>query len=150
MFYQWFILKNLKMKIFLSLLMLSTILVSCKKPVAAKDEPIYESSFTGNWVLQNITAPVAGDTLYFRIDTRSNLLRFKNYGAQTPGPVFIEVIYKYENNQFFYDDYVNPSAGFFNVTSYRWIIPGEQFKVRINEIIRSVSSDYYVIYAKVK
>jgi hypothetical protein len=125
--------------------MLSAIWLSCKKPVPVNEKPIYESSFTGKWIMLNVTVPVPGDTLQFRTDSRSKLLRF-NYSTQGPGSTAL--IYNYENEKFYYDDYVNPGAGFYHVSSFRWIIRGEQFRVRLNEIIRSISSDYYVTFRK--
>lgn len=65
--------------------------------------PIYETSFKGNWIIQNVNGPVSGDTLYLRTDSRSNILRL-NYSTAALGSGVVEVIYKYETEQFFYDD----------------------------------------------
>jgi hypothetical protein len=114
---------------------------------------VNEGPLTGKWIVKGTNGSGPGGTLDFSTTIpQTSFLKFDCTGSPGPQtwPAIVETPYKFQDNNLFYNDYVNPANGLYNVESFKWIKYGEEFTVKFYEIVRYVATDYYVNYVKIK
>ena len=124
------------------------ILASCSKNTG---EIKPNEDIKGNWILKDSNGIGAASKLEFLDIGGTSTLRFDLSGSiGANGLKMAETPYKMENNKLSFIDYESPKNGYYNVTSFEWIVPGKEFMVKFHQILLSVSSDRKVIYSKVE
>jgi hypothetical protein len=105
----------------------------------------------GTWVLKGSTGSSPASKLVFSESSGSKILRFDCSGAPAANlPNVAETPYKFESNKLSFVDYVTPKNGYYDVTSFEWVVPGKEFTVKFHQILFYISADRNVSYVKVE
>jgi hypothetical protein len=108
-------------------------------------------SLTGTWLLKGSTGNSPASKLVFSESGGNKILKFDCSGAPTAGlPTVAETPYKFENNKLSFVDYITPKNGYYDVTSFEWVVQGKEFTVKFHQILHYISNDSKVNYVKVE
>ena len=103
----------------------------------------------GIWILKGTSGVGPGGKLVFFERAGTNTISFDCSGSPGPGwPLKVETPYKFENNKLSYIDYERPANGYFQVTSFKWVVQDKEFSVKFHQVLLYVNSDYIVNYIK--
>ena len=135
------------MKSLLSVILCFSLLLqsSCSKdPVSEEDQLL------GTWVKVGSDGTGPAGTLQFSIKNGKHILQF--YCSGSPGPNWpstAETEYKFQNGKLSFINYSNPSLGFYTTESFNWTTRGQEFEVKLYQVLHYMSADYTVKFKKV-
>lgn len=144
--------------LFLAIVLLTT---ACRKAAPGTADVIQdpevstvpdEEKILGAWLKHPLlSTPHPADTLYFSQKNNVYTLSFDCSGSPGYGwPSHAEIPYKFQNGKLSYLTYFDPSLGYYIANSFKWVIPGKQFDVFLNEVLLYMSATYYVRYTKIE
>lgn len=135
------------MKSLLSVILCFSLLLqsSCSKdPVSEEDQLL------GTWVRVGSDGTGPAGTLQFSIKNGKHILQFDCSGSPGPNwPSTAETEYKFQNGKLSFINYSNPSLGFYTTESFNWTTRGQEFEVKLYQLLRYMSADYTVKFKKV-
>jgi len=133
-------------KIKILFVLLIALVIGCNREKAFFDN---DKNIKGVWILKGTDGVGPGSKLEFSVKNGTNIVSFGCSGS--PGsswPLKAETPYQFENNKLSYIDYENPANGYFNVTSFKWVVQGKEFSIKLHQVLLFMNSDYIVNYIK--
>ena len=136
-----------------SILVIATLAAGCRKNKLSNDQVlIIDQDIDGTWIRESSNpGSQPADTLYFSGKNGKGLLSFTYY--VTPGrpwPSRVETEYHFKNGQLSFRDYTGQNNGFRPVESFEWKTPGNEFSIKLYQLLLYISADYSVTYRKIK
>jgi hypothetical protein len=120
------------------------IFTGCKKETASDEQQIQ-----GTWVRVGSDGSGPAGTLVFTQAAGSNMLQFNCSGSPGPGwPSTANTTYSFQNGKLSFVDYSNSSATVYTADSFNWITKGEEFEIKLRQLLLYMSADYTVRYKK--
>ncbi len=133
-------------KINILLVLLITVIAGCTKEKGSFES---DKDIKGVWILKGTNGVGPGSKLEFSVKNGTNIVSFDCSGSPGPNwPLKAETPCKFENSKLSYVDYERPANGYFQVTSFKWVVKGKEFSVKFHQVLLYVSSDYIVHYIK--
>lgn len=102
----------------------------------------------GTWIRKGTDGNGPGNKLQFSAPADNPMLYFDCGGSPASGQQYAYVPYRFSNNQLSYLNYADSAAGFYPVTSFRWVETGREFSVEFHQILLYMSAVYEVSYVK--
>ena len=133
-------------KINILLVLLIALIAGCTKEKGSLQS---DKDIKGVWILKGTSGVGPGSKLEFSVKNGTNIVSFDCSGSPGPGwPLKAETAYQFYNRKLSYIDYENPANGFFNVTSFKWVVQGKEFSVKLHQVLLFMNSDDIVNYIK--
>lgn len=118
--------------------------IGCKKETKSDEQQIQ-----GTWVRVGSDGTGPAGTLVFSQATGSNMLQFNCSGSPGPGwPTTANTTYSFQNGKLSFVDYSNSSGTIYTADSFTWITKGEEFEIKLRQLLLFMSADYTVRYKK--
>jgi hypothetical protein len=126
-----------------ALLFLAT--ASCKK-----EKQSDEQQLEGTWVRVGTDGTGPAGTLVFSEVNGRKMLQFNCSGSPGPGwPTTANTTYSIGNGKLSFVDYSNNNGTVYVADSFTWITKGEEFEIKLYQLLLYMSADYKVQYKKV-
>ncbi len=121
------------------------LLTGCgKAPISEEDQIL------GTWVKVGSDGTGPAGTLQFTLKNGKHVLQFNCSGSPGPSwPSTAETEYKFQNGKLTFINYADPSLGFYSAESFNWTSEGQEFEVKLYQLLHYMSADYTVKYRKV-
>ena len=120
------------------------IFTSCKKETVSD-----EQRMQGTWVRVGTDGTGPAGTLVFTQVTGKNTLQFNCSGSPGPGwPTTANTMYSFQNGKLSFVDYSNSSGTIYTADSFTWITKGEEFEIKLRQLLLFMSADYTVRFKK--
>jgi hypothetical protein len=133
----------MKYAIILSAFVLLTA-TSCKKETVSDEQQIQ-----GTWVRIGTDGSGPAGTLVFTQAAGSNMLQFDCSGSPGPGwPTTANTTYSFQSGKLSFVDYSNSSGTIYTADSFTWIKKGEEFEIKLRQLLLFMSADYTVRFKK--
>jgi hypothetical protein len=117
---------------------------SCKKETVSDEQQMH-----GTWVRVGSDGSGPAGTLVFSQTVGSNMLQFDCSGSPGPGwPTTANTAYSFQNGKLSFIDYSNSNATIYTADSFNWITKGEEFEIKLRQLLLFMSADYTVRYKK--
>lgn len=121
------------------------IVTGCKKETASD-----EQQMQGTWLRVGTDGTGPAGTLVFSQVAGSNMLQFNCSGSPGPGwPATANTTYSFQNGKLSFVDYSNSSGTIYTADSFTWITKGEEFEIKLRQLLLFMSADYTVRFKKV-
>lgn len=134
----------MKYVIVFSAFLLVTI-TACKKEKQSDEQQLH-----GTWVRVGTDGTGPAATLVFSEENGKNMLHFNCSGSPGPNwPTTANTTYSIQNGKLMYVDYSNSSGTVYAADSFTWITKGEEFEIKLYQLLLYMSADYKVRYKKV-
>ena len=119
---------------------------SCKK-----EKQSDEAQLHGTWVRVGTDGTGPAATLVFSQVNGTNKLQFDCSGSPGPAwPTTANTTYSIVNGKLRFIDYSNSNGIVYTADSFTWITKGEEFEIKLYQLLLYMSADYKVRYKKVK
>jgi len=133
-------------KINILFVLLIALIAGCTKEKRSFEN---DKDIKGAWILKGSSGVGPGSKLEFSVKNGTNIVSFDCSGSPGPGwPLKAETPYQFENSKLSYIDYERPANGYFQVTSFKWVVQDKEFSVKFHQVLLYVNSDYIVNYIK--
>jgi len=120
------------------------IFTSCKKETVSD-----EQRMQGTWVRVGTDGTGPAGTLVFTQVAGKNMLQFNCSGSPGPGwPTTANTMYSFQNDKLSFVDYSNSSSAVYTADSFTWITKGEEFEIKLRQLLLFMSADYTVRFKK--
>ena len=109
-----------------------------------------EDQLLGTWVRVGTDGTGPAGTLQFSLKNGIHILQFNCSGSPGPNwPSTAETQYKFQNGKLSFINYSDTSLGFYTAESFNWTIKGQEFEVKLYQLLYYMSADYTVKFKKV-
>ena len=124
--------------------LLCFIFTSCKKENRSDEEQLH-----GTWIRVGSDGTGPAGTLVFSSLNAQNTLQFNCSGSPGPGwPTTANTTYSIQNGKLSFVDYSNSNGTVYTADSFKWITKGEEFEIKLYQLLLYMSADYTVRYKK--